>query len=277
MKDNFEKSLTGVLVFEGGYVNDPQDPGGETNKGVTKRVYDAYRRNKSQKTQSVKLITQDEIEDIYRKQYWAQVGGDKMPDGVDLVLFDGSVHSGPSQSVKWLQKSLRDMAGYAGQIDGKLGQMSYDALAAVGDYDLLIAKICEYRMKFLKALKTFKRFGSGWTSRVSQLKKKGQAWATGSVGESLQYARGGERRGLLEDHIRPPTKAVGDAAVGGGSISATIIQAQDQLSVFTDIGYVQQIVVWLTIASLAVAAGGFVYRYYAKKRGDALKEALDVQ
>ncbi|TIX97406.1 MAG: N-acetylmuramidase, partial [Mesorhizobium sp.] len=65
-----KESLAKVLVHEGGYVNHRQDPGGPTNKGVTQRVYDAYRKGKGLPMRSVKHITMDEVYEIYDRQYW---------------------------------------------------------------------------------------------------------------------------------------------------------------------------------------------------------------
>ncbi len=70
-------SLDKLLVHEGGYVNHPSDPGGPTNKGVTQRVYDSYRKGKGQRPRTVKSITMDEVYEIYDRQYWDAVKGDQ--------------------------------------------------------------------------------------------------------------------------------------------------------------------------------------------------------
>src|SRR6187401_363537 len=116
---NFNKALQLVLAHEGGYVNHPKDPGGPTNKGITQRVYDMYRKDKGLNTRSVKNIDKAEISDIYKTRYWDMIKGDRLPDGIDYVVFDGAVNSGPGQSVKWLQRALGD--NYAGKVDGQLG------------------------------------------------------------------------------------------------------------------------------------------------------------
>ena len=70
MCQSFKKALKFVLSMEGGYVNNPNDLGGETNFGITKKTYDAYRKANSLPPQSVKFISKNEIEEIYYKNYF---------------------------------------------------------------------------------------------------------------------------------------------------------------------------------------------------------------
>ncbi|TIS04249.1 MAG: N-acetylmuramidase, partial [Mesorhizobium sp.] len=145
-----KEALARVLVHEGGYVNHPADPGGPTNKGVTQRIYDAYRKGKGLATRSVKGITSLEVFDIYDRQYWDAVKADQLPAGVDYVVFDGAVNSGPGQSIKWLQGALGPL--YKGSIDGVMGVGTLAAVSAVNNYDALIDRICDQRLNFLRHL-----------------------------------------------------------------------------------------------------------------------------
>ncbi|WP_246680973.1 glycoside hydrolase family 108 protein [Mesorhizobium sp. B2-4-9] len=149
-----KESLAKVLAHEGGYSNNKADPGGPTMKGVTQHVYDGYRRGKGLSTRSVKNITTAELNDIYDKQYWDAVKGDLLPDGVDYVVFDGGVNSGPGRSIMWLQQALRP--AYTGPIDGVVGVGTLAALKAVNNNDALIDCICDARMNFLRHLGTFR-------------------------------------------------------------------------------------------------------------------------
>jgi lysozyme family protein len=160
MKENFGKSLAAVLVHEGGYSNHPRDPGGATMKGVTQRVYDAWRKNNGRPIQSVKNITQQEIEAIYYQQYWIMVRGDQLPSGLDYAVFDYAVNSGPSRAIKDLQRVL----GVA--IDGAPGNVTIST-ALAGDTKKLINSLCDRRLAFVKALSTWPTFGRGWSSRIS--------------------------------------------------------------------------------------------------------------
>jgi lysozyme family protein len=106
MDSSFEKSLQLILKFEGGYVNDPNDHGGATNKGVTQTVYDEYRKSLNKSGQSVKDITDDEVKDLYYKKYWIVAMCDKLPVDVDTVHFDTAINAGPKQAAKLLQRSV---------------------------------------------------------------------------------------------------------------------------------------------------------------------------
>lgn len=277
MNDEFGRSLPRVLVHEGGYVNHPKDPGGETNKGVTRRVYDTYRRSKGLPEQSVRFITEAEIRDIYLREYWTRAACDKLPAGVGYVVFDGAVNSGVAQSVKWLQRALKEYGLYAGKVDGVAGQGTVDAVNGVNDHDALIAKIIARRNAFLRALKTWKTFGKGWAARIANVLKVGQAWATGSVGPAAAFIEGGNAKARLEDAKAAPSTAPGDVMTGGGGISVVISQAQEQLTPYVNIGFVAQAVAVLTIGGAAVAIGGLLWRWWAKRKRDQRADDLDIE
>lgn len=99
---SFEIALGYTLKFEGGYVNNPVDPGGATNKGITQSVYDAYRVQKNLPKQHVKLIFDTEVKEIYLNQYWNVAGCDKLEDKLSIVVFDAAVNHGPGRAKKWL-------------------------------------------------------------------------------------------------------------------------------------------------------------------------------
>lgn len=92
--ENFQKALKFVRPAEGGYVNNPDDKGGPTNKGVTQKVYDEYRRVKKLKTQSVQYITDDEATDIFYKNYWLKAGCHKMSYTFAVLCFDTAINNG---------------------------------------------------------------------------------------------------------------------------------------------------------------------------------------
>lgn len=168
-----QQALGLVLAHEGGYVNHPKDPGGPTNRGVTQRVYDAYRQNKGLASRSVRLIDALELYEIYDRQYWDAVKADKLPAGLDYAVFDYAVNSGPQRAVKDLQRALNDNANYYGisgniSTDGVMGQLTLAAAiqaASVNEVEL-ISRYCERRMTFLRSLRTWKTFGKGWKRRV---------------------------------------------------------------------------------------------------------------
>ena len=114
---NFQKCLEIILHHEGGYVNHPKDPGGETNLGVTKRVYEEWGG-----TKDMKDLTVEDVAPIYKKNYWDRVKGDNLPTGLDLCIFDFAVNAGPGRAAKMIQK----MIGVT--VDGGIGPMTLQAL-----------------------------------------------------------------------------------------------------------------------------------------------------
>jgi len=279
MQGNFASALKHVLVHEGGYVNHPKDPGGATNKGVTQRVYDGFRLKSGLAKRSVKEITDAEVSKLYKAQYWDAVNGDELPTGVDYVVFDGAVNSGVSQSVKWLQRSL---PGYTGAIDGDLGAGTLGAVADDTDNDALIDRICDRRMSFLKALKTWPTFGKGWSRRVEGVRAVGQAMATGRTVPKTAFVQQGNEKAPVEDAKKSPGKGVADAATGGGigsgALAGTLGQLQEQLTPYSVAGgWIANVVVSLVIISAVLTLGGLGYRWYANKKRNELSDALDLQ
>jgi lysozyme family protein len=280
MADEFRRALERVLVHEGGKANHPKDPGGKTNFGVTQRVYDAYRSRSGLPLKDVFLIGSYEVETIYRTQYWNAISGDKMPPGVGYVVMDGAVHSGPGQSIKWLQRALG--AVYRGKVDGVIGNLTLDAIAATTDHDALIARIIDRREVFLRALKNFKTFGKGWISRINNVERTGQAWAMGSVGPAVEYIPGGERKAVMDDAKTAPDKGMADAATGGGvasgGLGATVNQLQEQLTPYSAAGgWITNLVVSLIVLGAVLAVGGLAWRWWSTRKATQLADALDLE
>ncbi|WP_201159514.1 glycoside hydrolase family 108 protein, partial [Rhodoplanes elegans] len=255
MKQNFGKALERVLVYEGGYSNHPRDPGGPTNKGIIQRVYDGYRRGRGDAPRSVRELTRDELVEIYRRQYWDRIQGDRLPAGVDLVVFDGAVNSGFSQSTKWLQRAL----GLA-RVDGELGEATLAAALAHPDHDALIADICARRLGMLHNLSTWDVFGKGWGRRVANVMAIGQAWASGSVGPQpvAVHEYGGDAKALVSDVALPKVTAetATQGTLGGGAIAAAVNGAREQLQPLVGSNRTVDLVFTvLTLIGVAIAIG----------------------
>lgn len=163
VQDNFASCLALVLVSEGGFVNNVHDNGGATNKGITQRVYDAYRRYMNQPTTSVKLITPAEVASIYRRQYWDAVRGDDLPLGMDYCVFDEAVNSGPIKAIGDLQKAVGVKA------DGQFGMVTLMAVRNSSP-KATIGILCDLRLGFLRRLTRWKYFGKGWSNRVAAVR-----------------------------------------------------------------------------------------------------------
>ena len=157
MKSNFNKCLTLILHHEGGYVNHPRDPGGETNLGVTKRVYEEWGG-----TKDMKELTVEDVAPIYEKNYWGRAKCDHLPAGLDLAVFDWSVNSGTGRAVKKLQKMIGTVA------DGGIGPNTLRTLDEYIEHhglDNTIENYRKIRQDFYESLSTFDTFGKGWTRR----------------------------------------------------------------------------------------------------------------
>ena len=170
MNDSFPASLAHVLRSEGGYVNDPQDPGGATNKGITQHQYDLWRIAHGQPTRPVSAVDPNEIEAMYRKWYWAPVHADELPHGVDYCVFDCAVNSGPHRAAEWLQQA----AGV--RVDGAIGPVTIAAVTAA-DPRRIINGICNERLAYLETLPTWGHFGRGWSVRVASVEQDARGMA----------------------------------------------------------------------------------------------------
>ena len=163
MKVNYDKCLETILHHEGGYVNHPKDPGGETNLGVTKRVYQEHGGTKDMKD----LLVED-VAPLYKKGYWDKMKCDDIPSGLDLCLFDFGVNAGPGRAAKFLQQMIGTT------VDGGIGPNTLAKLEEYirenGEHEA-VNKYQEMRQKYYENLSTFATFGRGWTRRVQETTK----------------------------------------------------------------------------------------------------------
>lgn len=162
MKENFSQSLKAVLLHEGGFVNHPKDPGGMTNLGVTKRVWEAW-IGKAVGEKEMRALTPAMVAPLYKKQYWDAVRGDDLPSGLDYLMFDFAVNAGPARAIRTMQKAIGTRP------DGVIGPKTMATLKAADPNDL-IAKFSMEKELFYKALPTFATFGRGWLRRVDEAK-----------------------------------------------------------------------------------------------------------
>ena len=157
---NYQKCLDMILHHEGGYVNHPKDPGGETNLGVTKRVYEEWGGTKDMKDLEV-----EDVAPIYRKNYWDRIKADELPSGLDLCVFDFGVNAGTGRSAKYLQTLIGTTA------DGGIGPNTLSKLADYVDENGIEDTIKNFqaeRQSYYESLSTFETFGRGWTRRVEE-------------------------------------------------------------------------------------------------------------
>jgi lysozyme family protein len=170
MKENFDSAFHHVMQSEGGYVNDPKDPGGETNLGVTKAAWAAY-LGRPIEDGEMKALTQDVVKPFYKKMYWDKVHGDDLPKGLDYLAFDFAVNAGTGQAAKFIQRAV------GATDDGSIGPATL-ALVLKTDPHELIDGFTKEKEAFYKDLAARKpdlsKFLNGWLVRTSTVSATAQ-------------------------------------------------------------------------------------------------------
>lgn len=161
MRANFAEALQKVLHHEGGFVNHPADPGGMTNLGVTKAVWEEWVGHPVDEKQ-MRALTPADVASMYKAKYWDKIKGDDLPTGVDYAVFDAAVNSGPGRAAKWLQACV------GVEQDGGIGPKTLAAVAAFDPAEL-VEDYAKRRLSFLMDLPHWGTFGKGWTRRVADV------------------------------------------------------------------------------------------------------------
>lgn len=165
----FTQALTFTLKWEGGYANNPNDPGGETMKGITKKVYDVWRIKHGLPTRNVREIETTELHSIYYNSYWLKASCHKMPLPLAVAVFDCAVNMGTSRAIRHLQRIL------CVHDDGIWGPKSQAALDAIEDIEGLCIDYNDLRedhyMNLVAARNSFSVFLKGWLRRLNALRK----------------------------------------------------------------------------------------------------------
>ena len=156
MLTEFNDIIEVVLHHEGGYVNDPVDPGGETNFGIAKRSHPDV---------DIKNLTKDGAKEIYKEHYWDKNKVDDLPKELKHIYFDMCVNQGKSRAVKILQRAA-NAKGADLKVDGGLGPMT---LRAILKSKVELQRVRAYRIKYYADLVTRKpdleKFYYGWFKR----------------------------------------------------------------------------------------------------------------
>lgn len=165
----FEEGLRFVLKWEGStFTNDPADHGGATRFGIIQREYDSYRRRRGLPTRSVEFISMQEVREIYQREYWEAVQGDRLLVPLDVITFDTAVLMGVGRAIRFLQQSLN--VG----VDGIIGSETLGALATA-DLPATAADFFAIRERHLRAIverdPSQQRFLKGWLNRLNDLRR----------------------------------------------------------------------------------------------------------
>ena len=145
------KWLDRVFGHEGGYVNNPRDPGGETKWGISKKSYPWL---------DIKNLKKEEAANIYIQDFLAPIKYERYHDGIGYQLFDFAVNSGPDRAIKKLQEAIGVTA------DGIVGKNTIWKLNSMSESDLIMLLIA-YRIRFMVNLKNWDDAGRGWMRRMA--------------------------------------------------------------------------------------------------------------
>jgi hypothetical protein len=167
--NNFDRCVAVTLAYEGGFCDNLGDPGGATNFGITLRTLEAFLGH-SVTVDDVRAMSSSTAIEIYRANYWNQMRCGDLPAGVDLMLFDFGVNTGPATAVKALQ-GLAQVTP-----DGAIGQVTLNAVASIAPMTL-VNGLAQARLAYVRGLPSFTEFGDGWTRRVSDVQQKAQKMA----------------------------------------------------------------------------------------------------
>ena len=151
---DFKDIIEIVLAHEGGYVNDPKDPGGETNYGIAKRSHPDV---------NIKKLTKKQAIEIYKKYYWDGNKVDELPLQLKYIYFDMCINMGKRRAVKVLQRATNNK-GNSLKVDGILGPATLEAIQKVE-----LERARAFRIKYYADLVTKKpdleKFYFGWFKR----------------------------------------------------------------------------------------------------------------
>jgi lysozyme family protein len=145
-----------VLLEEGGLVDNPKDPGGLTNFGISQRAYPNV---------NIRGLTAQNATEIYRRDYWPAAHGEELPWPLCLFALDHAVNAGPAGAIRILQREL----GLA--VDGVFGPATRNALASRGPEAMqaLAERFVVGRIRYYLSLPTAETFGVGWCGRVARI------------------------------------------------------------------------------------------------------------
>lgn len=162
-KEDYAECERRVLLSEGGYTNDPRDPGGPTNWGITLADARAYWK-RGATADDVRSMPVGVAREIYKIKYWDALDGDELPAGVDYTVFDYGVNSGIARSGKVLRRVLA--------LDTKDWHVTTEVLAKLKTVHAasVVNAINNERLAFLMGLRTWSHFGKGWAARVASVR-----------------------------------------------------------------------------------------------------------
>lgn len=184
----FIDSLPFILQWEGGYVNHPNDPGGATNKGVTQKVYDAWRVRNGLPARDVRQLSEDELHALYESGYWVPPKCPALDSPLDLVQFDTAVNMGVGRAVRFLQKAVGT------EPDGDFGPGTQRCVDNC-DTGTALTAYCNIREAYYRSLAQnnpkLAVFLKGWMNRLNALRKRVGLPGYESVDDTVDFGEAG--------------------------------------------------------------------------------------
>lgn len=156
---SFDDAFAALIGNEGGYSNNPADPGGETMWGVTARVARAHGY-----AGPMRQLPKETAKEIFRTVYWDPLHLDEFDPRVAFQLADANFNGG--QTVRWAQ------AASGAAVDGRMGPATIAALKVVDPHTFVLSFLSQ-RMLYLTNLATWSSFGKGWTRRIANNMQRG--------------------------------------------------------------------------------------------------------
>lgn len=185
-RPDFGAALDHVLEMEGGYSDDPYDPGGPTNFGITIKVFASWRgeqltlKNQARIKAELKKISADDVAAIYRKRYWQRAQCEDFAPALAFMHFDCAVNQGVSRAIRFLQKAVRT------DVDGEIGPLTRAAAARMPVTEAL-QRYADLRRAHYRGLHHFWRFGRGWLRRVTRTLERARTLARSSANDELAH------------------------------------------------------------------------------------------
>jgi len=218
--DIFEKALLHVLEMEGGFSDDPYDPGGPTNRGITLADFARFKHvtidatSRARLVDDLKRIPDETVREIYRARYWLAGHCEAMPAPIAFFHFDACVNHGVWGAARMLQQAARV------PVDGAIGPVTLGGLR-IGSQWALIEAYADIRRARYRGLPHFWRFGRGWLKRVDIALTRAKEIAR-------QVARDETRQGETNDNEKGTTamepiqypESKPQSANGGGGAGA---------------------------------------------------------
>jgi len=159
MYTKFDEIIDIVLEHEGGYVNDPDDPGGETKYGISKKAYP---------DEDIKELTVERAKELYKRDYWDRYRTGDLPDRLRHIYVDMCINMGGGRAIKILQEACNSKNSNKIDVDGGMGPMTIKAATSVEEFRLRAFRVLYYAELIMKK-PNLAKFWVGWFRRSCEV------------------------------------------------------------------------------------------------------------